>query len=73
MKMHFFFNLLTNVSEIELPKNYHFRLGSLHLDFERSPFPNRLSYNAEILRQRGKQTAGCTQTAGRTLATAGYL
>jgi hypothetical protein len=48
-------------------------LGSLYLDFKRPPFPNRLSYNAEILRQSGKQTAGCTQTAGRTVATAGYL
>jgi hypothetical protein len=61
------------VSEIELPKHFHFRLGSLYLDFKRPPFPNRLSYNAEILRQSGKQTAGCTQTAGRTAATAGYL
>jgi hypothetical protein len=48
-------------------------LGSLYLNFKRPPFPNRLSYNAEILRQNGKQTAGCTQTAGRTAATSGYL
>jgi hypothetical protein len=61
------------VSEIELPKDSHFRLGSLFLDYKRLPFLNRLSYNAEILRQSGKQTAGRTQKAGRTAATAGYL
>ena len=73
MKIQFFFNLLTYVSEIELPKNSYLRLGSLYLDFKRLPFPNRLSYNAEILRQSGKETVGRTQTAGRTAATAGYL
>ena len=44
-----------------------------YLDFQGPPFPNRLSYNAEILRQSGMQTAGRTQTAGCTAATAGYL
>jgi hypothetical protein len=50
--------------EVKFPYSY--------LDFERLPFPNRLSYNAEILRQNGMHTAGHTQTAGRTAATAGY-
>jgi hypothetical protein len=36
-----------------------------YLDRKRPPFPNRLSINAEILRQNGMHTAGCTQTAGR--------
>jgi hypothetical protein len=67
MKMQFFFNLLTHASKIKLQKNSHFRMGSLNLGFKRPPFPNRLSYNAEILRQNGMQTAG------RTAATAGYL
>jgi hypothetical protein len=43
------------------------------LDFKRPSFPNRLSYNAEILRQSSMQTAGRTQTSGRTAAKAGYL
>jgi hypothetical protein len=73
MKTQFFSNFLTYVSEIEPSKNSHFILGSLYLDFKRLPFPNRLSYNTEILRQNGKQTAGRTQTAGHTAATAGYL
>jgi hypothetical protein len=73
MKTQFFFNLLTYVSEIELQKNSHFILGSLYLDFKKPPFPHRLSYNAGILRQSGKQTLGRTQTAGRIAATAGYL
>jgi hypothetical protein len=51
--------------EVKFPYSY--------LDFERPPFPNRLSYNAEILRQNGMHTAGRTQTAGRTAAPAGYL
>jgi hypothetical protein len=59
--------------KIELRKNSHFRLGSLYFDFKRPSFPNRLSYNAEILRQSGEKTAGRTQTAGRTAVTAGYL
>jgi hypothetical protein len=49
--------------EVKFPYSY--------LDFKRPPFPNRLSYNAEILRQNGMNTAGRTQTAGRTAATAG--
>jgi hypothetical protein len=61
------------VSEIKLPKNSHSRYRSLYLDFKKPPFPNRLSHNAEVLRQSGMKTAGCTQTAGRTAATAGYL
>jgi hypothetical protein len=69
----FFLNLLIYVSEIKLPKDFHFRLGLLYLDFKRLPFPNRLSYIAEILRQSGLQTAGRTKTAGCTAATAGYL
>jgi hypothetical protein len=43
------------------------------LDFKRPPFPNHLSYNAEILKQNGMHTAGRTQTAGCTDATAEYL
>jgi hypothetical protein len=42
-----------------------------YLDFKRPPFSNHLSCNAEILRQNGIHTAGHTQTAGRTAATAG--
>jgi hypothetical protein len=51
--------------EVKFPYSY--------LDFKRSLFPNRLSYNAEILRQNGLHTAGRKQTAGCTAATAGYF
>jgi hypothetical protein len=53
------------LQEVKFPYSY--------LDFKRLPIPNRLSYNAEILRQIGIHTAGRTLTAGRTASTAGYL
>jgi hypothetical protein len=49
--------------EVRFPYPYH--------DFKRPPFPNRLSYNAEIWRRKKPvmYTAGRTQTAGGTAAT----